>query len=75
MSDPLRISEAEVRKRLRAEVEKAGGQSALARKWRVSQTYIGQVMRGLQRPGSKLCDKMRIRRIDSEVSYFLEDGT
>jgi DNA-binding transcriptional regulator YdaS (Cro superfamily) len=67
------ISEDEVRAMLREAVKKAGGQSALARKWKVSQTYIGQAMRGLQRPGDKLCRKMNIERFESSVTYLYSE--
>lgn len=66
------LSEEAVRALLRHAIEEGGGQSALARKWGVSQTYIGQTARGLQRPGKKICRNLGVTRVDSEPLYYTE---
>ena len=68
----MRISRETVLGMLRYAVESAGSQSALARKWKVGQTYISQVLNGTQRPGPKLCRKLGVVVL-KEWTYTMKD--
>lgn len=67
---PTTMNRREVVDRLMLEVQKAGSQTALAKKWKCSQTYISQVVNNLKMPGAKLCRHMKIVREDRTPKFL-----
>lgn len=55
MTDPSPITEAQLRERLRAACDAAGGQRAYADTIGVSDGMVCFVLRGKRRPGPKIC--------------------
>ena len=52
----------DVNRRLRLLCEQAGGQSALAREWKVSSSYINDVLMSRREPSSTLLRLMGLKR-------------
>lgn len=48
---------------LRAEIQAAGSQRALARKWQVAPAYITDLLRGTRDPGPRILDVMGYERV------------
>lgn len=57
------LTRQQVLARLKAEIAKAGGQAALARKLDVTPAYIGNVMAG-KMPGPKIKALLHVERVD-----------
>jgi hypothetical protein len=68
-----RLPEAEVVRLLAAAVDKEGSQSALSRKWKMTQTYISQVLMGNKRPGQKICRRLGVT-VTKQWVYLKENA-
>jgi transcriptional regulator with XRE-family HTH domain len=53
----------DVRRLLRREADKLGGQSAFAARHGMTRAYVSAVLRGLRPPSGRMCKALRIREV------------
>jgi hypothetical protein len=70
MTDDL-LDEKDVLRLLREDVNKAGGQSAWARRTGVDHSYVKQVLRGKKKPGPTIVQALKLNKV---VAYEPQTG-